>query len=78
LSHGAAPFRYSGRGPAAIIVDGVSKGTVDLYSPIVEWQASYRFCCLGTGKHMAAIRMLGQKSTGSTGQFVDLDGFRVE
>jgi hypothetical protein len=65
------------RGLAAIIVDGVSKGTVDLYSPTVERQSSSRFCCLGTGKHVVAIRVLGQNSPGSTGQFVDPDGFRV-
>jgi hypothetical protein len=66
------------RGLAAITIDGVSKGTVDLYSPAVEWQASSRFCCLGPGKHVVVIRVLGQNSPGSTGQFVDLDGFRVE
>jgi hypothetical protein len=66
------------RGLAAITIDGVSKGAIDLYSPAVEWQASSRFCCLGPGKHAAVIRVLGQKNAGSTGQFVDLDGFRVE
>jgi len=66
------------RGLAAITIDGAAKGTFDLYSPTVEWQASSRFCCLGPGKHVAVIRVLGQNSPGSTGQFVDLDGFRVE
>jgi hypothetical protein len=63
---------------AAITIDGVGKGTIDLYAPAVEWQNSSRFCCLGPGKHVAVIRVLGQSSAGSTGQFVDLDGFRVE
>jgi glycosyltransferase involved in cell wall biosynthesis len=66
------------RGLAAITIDGVGKGTIDLYAPAVEWQGSSRFCCLGPGKHLMVIRVLGQKSPGSTGQFVDLDGFRVE
>jgi glycosyltransferase involved in cell wall biosynthesis len=66
------------RGLAAITIDGAAKATIDLYSPTVEWQASSRFCCLGPGKHVAVIRVLGQNSAGSTGQFVDLDGFRVE
>ena len=66
------------RGLAAITIDGAGKGTIDLYSPSVEWQASSRFCCLGPGKHVVVIRVAGQKSAASTGQFVDLDGFRVE
>ncbi len=66
------------RGLAVITIDGVSKGTIDLYSPAVEWQSSSRFCCLGSGKHVVVIRVLGQRSPGSEGQFVDVDGFRVE
>ena len=66
------------RGLAAITIDGVSKGTIDLYAPTVEWQSSSRFCCLGSGKHLVTIRVLGQNSARSTGRFVDLDGFRVE
>jgi hypothetical protein len=66
------------RGLAAITIDGAAKGTIDLYSPTVEWQASSQFCCLGPGKHVVVIRVLGQNNPVSTGQFVDLDGFRVE
>ena len=66
------------RGLAAITIDGAAKGTIDLYSPAVEWQSSSRFCCLGPGKHLVVIRVLGQNNSRSTGQFVDLDGFRVE
>jgi glycosyltransferase involved in cell wall biosynthesis/4-amino-4-deoxy-L-arabinose transferase-like glycosyltransferase len=66
------------RGLAAITIDGAAKGTIDLYSPAVEWQSSSRFCCLGRGKHLVVIRVLGQNNSRSTGQFVDLDGFRVE
>jgi hypothetical protein len=66
------------RGLAAITIDGAGKGTIDLYAPTVEWQSSSRFCCLGPGKHLVVIRVPGQNSSRSTGQFVDLDGFRVE
>jgi hypothetical protein len=66
------------RGLAAITIDGAGKGAIDLYSPKVEWQSSSRFCCLGPGKHVVVVRVLGRNSPGSTGQFVDLDGFRVE
>jgi hypothetical protein len=77
----ALVYTYSkapNRGLAAITIDGISKGTIDQYSPTVEWQNSSTFCCLGPGKHLLVIRVAGQKSAGSTGQFVDLDGFRVE
>jgi glycosyltransferase involved in cell wall biosynthesis len=66
------------RGLAAITIDGASKGNVDLYSPTIEWQSWSRFCCLGPGKHLVVIRVVGQNSPGSTGRFVDLDSFRVE
>jgi hypothetical protein len=66
------------RGLAAITIDGAGKGTIDLYAPTVGWQNSSRFCCLGPGKHLVVIRVLGQNNPRSEGQFVDLDGFRVE
>jgi len=33
---------------------------------------------LGRGKYVMVTRVLGQDSPGSTGQFVDLDGFWAE
>jgi glycosyltransferase involved in cell wall biosynthesis len=66
------------RGLAQITIDGASKGTIDLYSPTVEWQSTSRFCCLGPGKHVVVIRVAGQNNPRSTGQFVDVDSFRVE
>jgi glycosyltransferase involved in cell wall biosynthesis len=66
------------RGLAAITIDGADKGTIDMYAPTVGWQDSSQFCCLGPGKHVIVIRVLGQASPHSTGQFIDLDGFRVE
>jgi hypothetical protein len=66
------------RGLAAITIDGADQGTIDMYAPTVGWQDSSQFCCLGPGKHVIVIRVLGQASPHSTGQFIDLDGFRVE
>ena len=42
--------------------DGVSKGTVDLYAPIVEWQSRTRFCCFAPGRHEVAIKVTGSQN----------------
>jgi 4-amino-4-deoxy-L-arabinose transferase-like glycosyltransferase len=65
------------RGIAAITVDGADQGTVDLYSPNVEWQSRKKLCCFGPGRHVATIRVTGQSNPRSSGRFVDLDSFEV-
>jgi hypothetical protein len=66
------------RGVAEVTIDGVSKGAIDLYSPVIEWQSKVRFCCFTAGKHVLTIRVTGQTHAKSTGRFVDVDGFLVE
>jgi hypothetical protein len=66
------------RGLAEVIIDGSSQGTVDLYSPNIEWQTHTRFCCFEAGKHVAVIRVAGRANPKSTGLFIDLDSFTVE
>ncbi len=66
------------RGMAELTIDGVVKATIDLYSPNVEWQSRYRFCCLDAGRHLATVRVLGLSRPSATGRFVDVDGFVVE
>ena len=70
--------KASNRGKALVTIDGVSHGTIDLYSPAIHWQSKARFCCLSAGRHTAVIRALGTNRPGSTGQFIDLDAFIVE
>jgi hypothetical protein len=70
--------RAHNRGIAEIAIDGASQGTVDLYSPDVIWQSQQRFCCFAPGRHQAMIRVLGQHSPGSSGQYVDVDAIFVE
>jgi hypothetical protein len=70
--------RAPNRGVAEVLIDGVSKGTVDLYSPVVQWQSKLRFCCFAGGKHVVTIRATGEAHADSKGRFVDVDGFLVE
>ncbi len=70
--------RAPNRGFAEMLIDGVSKGVLDLYAPQVEWQSRYRVCCLTPGRHIAVIRTLGQARKEATGRFADLDGLIVE
>jgi glycosyltransferase involved in cell wall biosynthesis len=70
--------RAANRGFAEIFIDGASKGVVDLYAAHTAWQSRYRICCLGSGRHIAIIRVLGQSRKESTGRFVDVDAFLVE
>ncbi len=66
------------RGIAEVTIDGVPKGTIDLYSPEIEWQTRVRFCCFGAGRHLAVVRVTGQAAPKARGTFVDLDSFIVE
>ena len=66
------------RGLAEVIIDGTSQGTIDLYSPSIEWQTHTRFCCFAAGKHVAVIHVVGRANPKSTGLFIDLDSFTVE
>ena len=66
------------RGVASVTMDGVSLGTIDLYSPEIEWQTRQRFCCFSAGRHVAVIRVTGQSDPRSTGRYIDLDSFIVE
>jgi hypothetical protein len=65
------------RGIAAVSVDGVDVGTIDLYAPEVEWQARQKVCCKAAGKHEVTIRVTGTANAHSEGRFVDVDSLQV-
>ncbi|HEY2017070.1 MAG TPA: bifunctional glycosyltransferase family 2/GtrA family protein [Bryobacteraceae bacterium] len=65
------------RGIAAVNVDGADQGTVDLYSPKVEWQSRKNFCCFARGRHVIEISVTGRKDARSTGRYIDLDSIQV-
>lgn len=62
--------RAFNRGAAEVLIDGVSRGTVDLYSASIVWQSATRFPCSGAGPHTLEVR-----NTGTS--FIDLDALEV-
>jgi hypothetical protein len=66
------------RGLAAVSIDGVDRGEVDLYSPRTEWQSRVRFACQTAGEHVARIRVTGKKTAAASEAYVDVDAFVVE
>jgi hypothetical protein len=76
-SNQACRFRTAGirfnRGTALVSIDGIAGGTVDLYDPQIVWQAQTVFGGLNPGRHSAEIRVLGRHTSGSSGNFIDID-----
>ncbi|HEX3747131.1 MAG TPA: glycosyltransferase [Bryobacteraceae bacterium] len=66
------------RGIASVTVDGIVRGTIDLYSASTQWQSRTRFCCFGPGRHVAIVRATGRQSAQAKGKFIDVDSFVVE
>ena len=67
--------KASNRGLAEITIDESSRGTIDLYNPEVNWQASTTFSGLGSGRHLAVLRVLNQRHPSATDSIVDVDAF---
>ncbi len=65
-----------GYGKASVYIDGVLKGTYDLYQPTLQWQAVIPFTGLKVGIHTIEVRPLGTKNAASTGVAVLVDAFR--
>jgi len=70
--------RAPNRGIAAVTIDGIDKGRVDLYSAKVEWQSRARYDYLGPGRHMIVVRVTGESDPRAEGKFVDVDAFVVK
>ena len=70
--------RAANRGIAAITIDGINQGDLDLYSSQPQWQSSVTFKLLGPGRHLLVIRVTGNSRPAATGKFVDLDALKVE
>ena len=69
--------RAPNRGAAEIIIDDTSLGTVELYSPVIQWQSRQEYPGLSPGRHTIEVRVAGRKVAASQGIFVDVDGFQV-
>ncbi|MBI1802790.1 MAG: SBBP repeat-containing protein [Chloroflexi bacterium] len=85
----SATFKFSGtsitwvtrkgpdQGKAQVTIDGVNKGTLDLYSPTVQWNVQQSFGGLTNASHTLVVKVAGTKNPGSTDFNVALDAFIV-
>jgi hypothetical protein len=64
-------------GRATVTIDGVLKGTVDLYAPAQAWKTVIAYAGLGPGTHTLVIQVLGLKDARATATKVVVDGFKV-
>lgn len=68
----------SNRGCAEIFLDGVSRKTVDLYSPsALRQQEVFRADGLSDGPHTIQVVVKGEKNSSAVGAYVDVDAFVV-
>jgi hypothetical protein len=66
----------SARGQAAVLVDGVQRAIVDLYSATAGAQrVAYLGTGLAAGSHTVTIKVLHRKNAASTGYLVGVDGW---
>lgn len=65
------------QGKAQVRIDGVDKGTFDLYSTTPQYQFIKTFKKLTAGKHTLTLKVLGTKNTDATDTNVTFDGFIV-
>jgi hypothetical protein len=61
------------RGKAAVTIDGLDKGYVDLYSSTIQWQQSTTFTNLGSGIHTIHISHSGQPNACTGTCYIDVD-----
>ena len=71
-------YRGPDQGKAQVIVDGVVKATVDLYSATPEWRYKVEVKGLLPGKHSVVIKALNAKNAASSGKWVVVDGFATD
>ena len=61
------------RGIAEIRIDGINKGTIDLFDKQIGWQSVRTWEALPAGRHTFELLVTGQRNSQSKDQFVDLD-----
>src|SRR6266581_4941593 len=65
------------RGMASVTIDGVSRGTVDLYTASTQWLVHESYTGLSSGPHTIVVKVTGTKNPSSTGTGVVVDAFIV-
>jgi plastocyanin len=64
-------------GMASVSIDGVGKGTVDLFAASMQWQVVQTYSGLGSGSHTMVVTVLHTKNPSSTGTHVVVDAYVV-
>jgi hypothetical protein len=64
-------------GMAAVTIDGISMGSVDLYTSSSQWQVLELYTGLASGSHKIVVTALGTKNVLSKGTQVVVDAFVV-
>ena len=64
-------------GKASVTIDGVSKGTIDLYAATTHAQSAESFSGLTSGSHTITVKVLGTKNAAATSTAVSVDAFVV-
>ena len=70
-------YKGPDQGIADVIIDGVDKGTVDLYSASVQYQVPQVYSGLGSGTHVIYVKVTGTKNANASDSNVVLDAFKV-
>jgi hypothetical protein len=70
-------YRGPDQGKAQVLVDGVVKKTIDLYSATPQWQYAVTISGLTNAKHTVVIKALNAKSPSSSGKWVAVDDFKI-
>ena len=65
-------------GRASVTIDGVPKGTVDLYALATTWRSVVTYSDLPAGAHTMVIKALGTKNPAANGTRIVVDGFVVQ
>jgi predicted outer membrane repeat protein len=64
-------------GKALVTIDGVNKGTFDLYKSSALWNQQFLFSGLASAAHNIVIKVTGTKNASASDFLVALDGFQV-
>lgn len=68
---------YTNRGIVQVLVDGVSRGTVDQYTSSLQYNLTRTFDNLGPSPHTGQIRHTGTKNASSSNYYVTVDALSV-
>ena len=64
-------------GKAQVFIDGIDKGTVDLYAATLTYKSVMPYSGLSSGSHTITVKVLGTRNASATSNTVSVDAFVV-